>query len=128
MHLLADTTTDALTQLLFESPGWVVLVLALLALSGSHAYSGARATVNNEYKTMVDQPFRSSLPGLIYSPSLAASLGVLAGAAALIHLSNGAIEAHFHIFVVLVFVALYQDCGPWAARSCSPCCITSGSA
>ncbi|MGH1489867.1 MAG: methyl-accepting chemotaxis protein [Acidimicrobiales bacterium] len=41
--------------------------------------------------------------------SLSASLGVLAGAAALIHLTNGAIEAHFHLFVVLVFVALYQD-------------------
>ena len=41
--------------------------------------------------------------------SMAASLGLLAGAAGLIHLTNGAIEAHFHIFVLLVFVALYQD-------------------
>ncbi|MFK8025061.1 MAG: methyl-accepting chemotaxis protein [Ilumatobacter sp.] len=41
--------------------------------------------------------------------SLAASLGSLAAAAALIHLSGGATEAHFHLFVVLVFVALYQD-------------------
>jgi methyl-accepting chemotaxis protein len=38
-----------------------------------------------------------------------ASLGLLAGSAALIQLSGGAIEAHFHIFVILVFVALYQD-------------------
>ena len=41
--------------------------------------------------------------------SISASLGLLAAAAGLIHLSGGAIEAHFHIFVVLVFVALYQD-------------------
>jgi methyl-accepting chemotaxis protein len=38
-----------------------------------------------------------------------ASLGLLAGSAALIQLSGGMIEAHFHIFVILVFVALYQD-------------------
>jgi methyl-accepting chemotaxis protein len=41
--------------------------------------------------------------------TIAASLGLLAGSAILIHLTGGAIEAHFHIFVILVFVALYQD-------------------
>ncbi|MEM8746515.1 MAG: methyl-accepting chemotaxis protein [Actinomycetota bacterium] len=41
--------------------------------------------------------------------TLAASFGSLVAAAALIHLSGGAIEAHFQLFVVLVFVALYQD-------------------
>jgi methyl-accepting chemotaxis protein len=41
--------------------------------------------------------------------SIATSLSLLASSAALIHLTGGAIEAHFHIFVILVFVALYQD-------------------
>ncbi|MEM9520409.1 MAG: methyl-accepting chemotaxis protein [Actinomycetota bacterium] len=41
--------------------------------------------------------------------SMAASIGLLAAAAGLIHLTGGAIEAHFQIFVLLVFVALYQD-------------------
>ena len=41
--------------------------------------------------------------------SIAASLSLLAASATLIHLTGGAIEAHFHIFVILVFVALYQD-------------------
>ncbi|MEM1333600.1 MAG: methyl-accepting chemotaxis protein, partial [Actinomycetota bacterium] len=40
---------------------------------------------------------------------LAASLGSLLAAAALIHVSGGATEAHFQLFVVLVFVSLYQD-------------------
>lgn len=44
--------------------------------------------------------------------SMSASLGLLAGAAALIHLSGGAIEAHFQLFVVLVFISLYQDWRP----------------
>jgi methyl-accepting chemotaxis protein len=41
--------------------------------------------------------------------SVSASVGLLAASAVLIHLSGGMVEAHFHIFVVLVFVALYQD-------------------
>lgn len=38
--------------------------------------------------------------------------GLLTASAILIHASGGMIEAHFHIFVVLVFVALYQDWRP----------------
>lgn len=38
--------------------------------------------------------------------------GLLAASAMLIHISGGMVEAHFHIFVVLVFVALYQDWRP----------------
>jgi methyl-accepting chemotaxis protein len=46
--------------------------------------------------------------------SCAASLSLLASAAALIHVSHGSIEAHFAIFVVLVWIALYQDWRPLA--------------
>ena len=41
--------------------------------------------------------------------ALAASLGLLACSAVLVHLFDGATEAHFHYFVVVAVVALYQD-------------------
>jgi diguanylate cyclase (GGDEF)-like protein/PAS domain S-box-containing protein len=40
------------------------------------------------------------------------SLGLTSASVMLIHLSDGMIEAHFHIFVVLLFIALYQQWGP----------------
>jgi signal transduction histidine kinase len=43
--------------------------------------------------------------------ALAASLGLFTCSAMLVHLFDGATEAHFHYFVVLVVIALYQD---WA--------------
>jgi signal transduction histidine kinase len=42
---------------------------------------------------------------------LAASLGLLTGSALLVHLFDGASEAHFHYFVTVAVIALYQD---WA--------------
>jgi methyl-accepting chemotaxis protein len=39
--------------------------------------------------------------------------GLLACSAALVHLTGGIIEAHFHFFVVLPLVALYQDVRPF---------------
>ena len=42
-----------------------------------------------------------------------ASLGLLLASAAAVHLSNGAIEAHFHFFVMIIVVALYQDWVPF---------------
>lgn len=43
--------------------------------------------------------------------AMAASMGLLTGSALLVHLLDGAPEAHFHYFVVVAVVALYQD---WA--------------
>ena len=43
--------------------------------------------------------------------ALAASLGLLTGSALLVHLVDGAAEAHFHYFVTVAVIALYQD---WA--------------
>jgi PAS domain S-box-containing protein len=42
-------------------------------------------------------------------PSAAVGFGLLSASAFLVHLSSGAIEFHFHFFVVLAFLALYQD-------------------
>ena len=42
-----------------------------------------------------------------------ATLGILSSSAFLVHFSGGAIEAHFHYFVMLGVVSLYQDWGPF---------------
>jgi hypothetical protein len=41
------------------------------------------------------------------------SLGLLCSSAALVHLTSGLIEAHFHFFVMLGLVALYQEWVPY---------------
>ena len=43
--------------------------------------------------------------------SLAGTLGLLMCSALVVHLSDGATEAHFHFFVIVAVIALYQD---WA--------------
>jgi diguanylate cyclase (GGDEF)-like protein len=45
--------------------------------------------------------------------SCAASLGLIATSAVLVHLSEGAIEAHFHFFVMVPVVAMYEDWPPF---------------
>src|SRR3546814_1941327 len=44
-----------------------------------------------------------------------AGLGLLTCSATLIHLTGGLTEAHFHFFVILPLVALYQDVRPFVA-------------
>jgi PAS domain S-box-containing protein len=43
----------------------------------------------------------------------AVSLGLMSASAIIVHLSGGYIEFHFHFFVMLVFLALYQDWVPY---------------
>ena len=43
----------------------------------------------------------------------AISFGLISSSAILVHLSGGYIELHFHFFVMLVFLALYQDWVPY---------------
>ena len=45
--------------------------------------------------------------------SMAATLGLVGSATILVHFSGGLVEAHFHYFVVLGFIALYQDWRPY---------------
>jgi diguanylate cyclase len=45
--------------------------------------------------------------------SISASLSLLTASAILVHLSNGTIELHFHFFVVVPLLALYQDWIPF---------------
>ena len=44
---------------------------------------------------------------------VAASIGLLTGSAVLVHLSHGSIEMHFHFFVMVPLIALYQDWVPF---------------
>ena len=45
--------------------------------------------------------------------SACASFGLIASSAVLVHLWSGAIEAHFHFFVMIAVLALYQDWLPF---------------
>lgn len=45
--------------------------------------------------------------------ALAATLGLLTSSALLVHLSGGLIEMHFHFFVMLAVITLYQDWTPF---------------
>jgi len=44
--------------------------------------------------------------------SILASLGLLTASAVMVHLSGGVIEMHFHFFVMLIIIALYEDWAP----------------
>jgi signal transduction histidine kinase/CheY-like chemotaxis protein len=44
---------------------------------------------------------------------IAASIGLLTASAVLVHLSAGSIEMHFHFFVMVPLIALYQDWVPF---------------
>ena len=39
--------------------------------------------------------------------------GLVYCSAALVGLTHGAIEAHFHFFIIIGFIALYQDWAPF---------------
>lgn len=45
--------------------------------------------------------------------SVIATLGLLTASAILVHLSEGSIEAHFHFFVMVTLIILYQDWVPF---------------
>jgi signal transduction histidine kinase/CheY-like chemotaxis protein len=44
---------------------------------------------------------------------IGASMGLLSASAVLVHLSGGSIEMHFHFFVMVPLIALYQDWVPF---------------
>ncbi|MDP9441865.1 MAG: PAS domain S-box protein [Actinomycetota bacterium] len=47
--------------------------------------------------------------------SAVSALGLVAASAVLVHISGGAIEAHFHFFVTIAVLSLYQDWVPFLA-------------
>src|SRR4051812_31362835 len=53
------------------------------------------------------------LPGGRAFKATAVGFALMSASAILVHLSGGVIELHFHFFVMLVFLALYQDWLPY---------------
>jgi hypothetical protein len=41
------------------------------------------------------------------------AIGLISASSELVHLSSGYIEAHFHFFIILVFIVLYHDWVPF---------------
>ncbi|HEY3477790.1 MAG TPA: ATP-binding protein, partial [Streptomyces sp.] len=77
----------------------------------------ARGFSPNDVTEALALPLACLLIGhLMRSRRLAASfitLGLVYCSAALVGFSNGAIEAHFHFFIIIGFIALYQDWVPF---------------
>ena len=48
--------------------------------------------------------------------SIMVSIGLFGCSAELVHLTGGLIEAHFHFFVMIAFIALYHDWAPFLAN------------
>jgi PAS domain S-box-containing protein len=82
------------TQALFED-GTVLHTSFEGVVVGIFAFVGSRATLS--------RTLRAS----------AVSFGLISSSAILVHLSGGYIELHFHFFVMLVFLALYQNWVPY---------------
>ena len=82
-----------------------VPVLLVLALSVGHG-PGARCWRSSRSPCCSLSPWRRwAAP----QRALAASLGLVVCSALLVHLYDGATAAHFHYFVVVAVIALYQD-------------------
>jgi signal transduction histidine kinase len=60
------------------------------------------------------------VPGARRVRALSASLGLFCCSAALVHLSHGLVEMHFHFFVVVGLVALYED---WVIHLAAVCFV-----
>jgi diguanylate cyclase (GGDEF)-like protein/PAS domain S-box-containing protein len=93
---------------------WILWLhaIALFALGLAHGYGLAHSVADVAtllpcaYLAWTDRIPRRAR-------SVAASLGLLTASAVLVHLFDGAIEAHFHFFVMIAVIALYQDWLPF---------------
>ncbi len=59
--------------------------------------------------------------------SAAGALGLVLASAVLVHLSGGVIEAHFHFFVMVAVLTLYQEWRPFIIAIASSSSTTAGS-
>ena len=79
----------------------LVLAVAATLLRGTHGAA--------EAALVLAAAFIAAQPRLSRSiRETAATLGILLSSAVLVHLGNGAIEMHFHFFVGLALISLYQ--------------------
>jgi PAS domain S-box-containing protein len=95
-------------------------ILVLLWVQGVALTAFALATGNDMVHSLVEGSVVAAM-GLAATPkrlsrtlrALIASLGLVTSAAVLTHLSGGYIEMHFHFFVMLGVIALYQSWVPF---------------
>jgi signal transduction histidine kinase len=91
--------------------------LLLLHVPGLFVFGVARGYSLQEVSGTVAVPFALLIVARIMHTRRLASFFVTAGlvycSAALVALSGGAIEAHFHFFIMIGFIALYQDWVPF---------------
>jgi diguanylate cyclase (GGDEF)-like protein/PAS domain S-box-containing protein len=97
-----------------------VVIMWLLGLHALGLFVFALATGNGLVHSLIESlalvPWTlgaatSRLP--FRARSASASFGLLTASAILVHLAGGAIEAHFHFFVMISVIALYQDWLPF---------------
>ena len=87
-------------------------VPALLAFAVARGYGVLHSA--SEMLLVVSLAIVATIPRLGRAPrSAAAALGLVACSALLIHFWNGQIEGHFHFFVVVSLLILYQDWLPF---------------
>jgi signal transduction histidine kinase len=92
---------------------WVLL----LHLVGLYVFGLWRGYATTEVTAALAAPFACLVAGRLVHHRRLASLLITAGlvycSAALVGFSGGSIEAHFHFFIMIGFIALYQDWVPF---------------
>jgi len=91
--------------------------ILLLHVVGLYVFGLWRGFGSAEVATAMVAPFACLVAGRLVPHRRLASLLITAGlvycSAALVGFSGGSIEAHFHFFVMIGFIALYQDWVPF---------------
>jgi signal transduction histidine kinase len=91
------------------------LLTTILALHIPVLIAVSLITSHTAVATVADALVVAALVGLAVLPgdrrrrALSTSLGLLTCSALLVHLTHGSSEAHFHYFVAVALIALYQD-------------------
>lgn len=108
---------------LLSEPAWRVRHRAILGLLWLHVVGLILYALFRGYQLdhAVTESILMVVPALLASyaslgrtvRSSAASFGLVTASALLVHLSGGYVEAHFHFFVMLGILALYQDWAPF---------------
>jgi diguanylate cyclase (GGDEF)-like protein len=97
-------------------------VLWLLAAHAPGIAAYATLTDASPWLALIGAVVPSAAAGLAMVPalgrtarSLVTALGLMSCSALIVYLSHGAIEAHFHFFVMVPVLALYEDWWPFGA-------------
>ena len=96
--------------------GIVVLLWLHAAVVGAVAAFRGFTLVHSLFEAGVIVIFAAAAANRAFSRrvrSIAAVLGLVSSSAVLVHLSGGSIEMHFHFFVMVVVIGLYQDWVPF---------------